>query len=180
MHPRRSGGDIRQLLTISVTGRLLTVGMGLTLLSLASMAQGGGGRLHRFEVPVTAFRLQVEPVAQVVPTGVPARLRTWIELADPAAGYAESVRQYLASRYEVRAELYAPAATPGYPRSLACRVGGEFLLDNLAAPGRYHLRNIRLADPDTGRDFLYAAPDTAAVDVGGDLFIAWVTAEPMT
>lgn len=180
VHPRRSGDDIRQPLTGFVTRLLLAACVGLALFSLAAMAQGGGGRLHRFEVPITAFRLQVEPVAQVVPTGVPARLRTWIELADPAAGYAESVRQYLASRYEVRAELYAPAATPGYPRSLACRVGGEFLLDGLTAPGRYHLRNIRLADPDTGRDFLYAAPDSAAVDVGGDLFIAWVTAEPMT
>ncbi len=80
----------------------------------------------------------------------------------------------------MRAVLYAPAAAPGYPRALACPVGGEFLLDGLTAPGRYHLRDIRLVNVATGRDFLFAAPDTAAVDVGGDLFIAWVTAEPMT
>jgi len=180
LNPRRSGDDKRQHLTGSAERLLLLAGLGLTLLASAAMAQGGGGRLHRFEVPVTAFRLQVEPVAQVVPPGVPARVRTWIELADPAAGYAGAVREYLASRYEVRAELYAPAAAPGYPRALACPVGGEFLLDGLTAPGRYHLRDIRLADPATGRDFLFAVPDTAAVDVGGDLFIAWVTAEPMT
>ena len=180
LNPRRSGDDKRQHLTGSAARFLLLAGLGLGLLASAATAQGGGGRLHRFEVPVTAFRLQADPAAQVVPPGVPARVRTRIELADPAAGYAGAVREYLASRYEVRAELYAPAAASGYPRALACPVGGEFLLDGLTAPGRYHLRDIRLADPATGRDFLYAVPDTAAVDVGGDLFIAWVTAEPMT
>ena len=98
LNPRRDGADNRQHLAGSAARLLLVAGLGLTLLASAAMAQGGGGRLHRFEVPVTAFRLQVEPVAQVVPSGVPARLRTWIELADPAAGYAGAVREYLASR----------------------------------------------------------------------------------
>ena len=139
--------------------------------------------VHTFRVPVTPFALRVNPAEQTVPAGVPARVAAWVELPDPGAGYAAAVQDYLRANFVVRATLYLPEPDPEtqqYTREVECPAGGEFLLDRLPASGRCWLREIRLVSLRDGRDFLFAQPDSVAIDVGGDFFVAWVSAEPMT
>jgi len=144
--------------------------------------QCSGGSMHRYEVPVTSFSLRVSPEELKQPAGLTVQVFTRVDVLNPEADYSDALREYVETHFRVEAELYAPFPSDEYPVEVACAPGQALQIEGqyVQEPGTYLLKNIRLVSLSNGRTFLYSQPSEVHLEIGGDLFFAYIETHPMS